>query len=262
MKHALRCRHDGNQPRTLQWGAGVRALLSALIMPFACAGDLASLVDSFGDAADALGFPHYVISRISRTRSASPPGTTLEMICARYPDPWVQHYQQRGYAAIDPVHRAAFTHALPYRWLDIPDLSQIERRVLDEAHEAGLPGGISIPIHDPGGSILLVNLSGPSTAVSDAVNPRLAYVISTQFHFELERLTRYQSLSTSQHLSPRQRECLTWVARGKSSWAIGKILGISHHTVDFHIAEAMKILNVSSRTAAAVNAMVQGLIRL
>lgn len=257
MKPVRRHQRNKGASGALPGSTGIRMLLSALLVPFACASDFPALADSFGDAADALGFSHYVISRISRTRS----GTSMEIIRAYYPDHWVRHYEQCGYATVDPVHRAAFDHALPFRWHDIPNLNRTEQRVLDEAREAGLHNGICVPIHDATGSVLLVNLSGSPSTVNAKVNHRLAYMICTQFYFEFQRLMQYQPPATPAHLSPRQRECLTWVARGKSSWAIARILGISHHTVDYHIAEAMKNLNVTSRTAAAVNATVQGLIQ-
>jgi len=47
------------------------------------------------------------------------------MICAHYPDQWVQHYQKNGYALVDPVHRAAFTQTAPYRWRDIANLNRL-----------------------------------------------------------------------------------------------------------------------------------------
>jgi LuxR family quorum-sensing system transcriptional regulator CciR len=232
----------------------------ALVMHLACAADIASLIDSFGHAVNTLGFPYYAVSRVARSRSASLQRTALELVCSRYPDEWVRHYQRRDYASTDPVHRAAFTHSAPYRWHEIIALSKAERRVLDEAREAGLAGGLSIPVHQPGGSILLINLSGPLRSVNEATNSRLAFLIGTQFHFELQRLTRKPSRRASHFLTPRQRECLTWVARGKTSSEIAAILGISHYTVNYHIEEAMTALNCNCRTAAAVNATVQGLI--
>lgn len=261
MIHALQRLANAISPEPLPASAGVAALVSALAMPFAGACDIPSLVDSFGNAAAALGFPLYAITRISRSQASVRSATSLALIGARYPDDWVRHYQQRGYASSDPVHRTAFTRSTPYRWHDITGLNRLERRLLDEARDAGLDSGLSVPIHEPGGSILLLSLCGPLPCVDSAINLRVAYMISTQLHFELQRLDRAQSHGATRYLSPRQRECLLWVARGKSSWAIGRILGISHHTVDYHVAEAMKILDVNSRTAAAIAAMVQGVIR-
>ncbi|CAG9247793.1 hypothetical protein BDI4_210057 [Burkholderia diffusa] len=64
------------------------------------------------------------------------------------------------------LHRAAFTYSRPYRWGDISDLNQSERHVLMEACDAGLKNGLSIPIREVGGSVLLINLSGPSSRIN------------------------------------------------------------------------------------------------
>lgn len=55
-------------------------------------------------------------------------------------------------------------------------------------------------------------------------------------------------------LNDREVECLTWSARGKTSPEIGTILGLSKRTVNFHIENACRKLNVSTRTEAVVKA--------
>lgn len=61
-------------------------------------------------------------------------------------------------------------------------------------------------------------------------------------------------------LSPREQVCLLWAARGKSSWVTGEILGISGNTVNFHLKNAMRKLETSSRTVAAIKAVQLGII--
>lgn len=61
-------------------------------------------------------------------------------------------------------------------------------------------------------------------------------------------------------LSPREKECMLWTAKGKSSWEIGQILGISANTVNFHIKNAMKKLDTVSRTSAAIKSIKTGII--
>jgi LuxR family quorum-sensing system transcriptional regulator CciR len=141
-------------------------------MRLACATDISSLVESFGHAAGKLGFPHYVISRVTRSRSTCTRRTALEMIGSHYPQEWVRHYQRRDYASTDPVHRAAFLQSAPYRWHDIIGLSKAERQLLDEAREAGLRAGLSIPVHQSDGSILLFNLSGSLRFTSNCIASR------------------------------------------------------------------------------------------
>lgn len=55
-------------------------------------------------------------------------------------------------------------------------------------------------------------------------------------------------------LNDRELECLTWSARGKTSPEIGIILSLSKRTVNFHIENACRKLNVSTRTEAVVKA--------
>jgi LuxR family transcriptional regulator, quorum-sensing system regulator CciR len=258
MKHVSRHRPRWTMRRLSP--AADRAAASALLMPFACAADLPALLDCFSDATKMLGFSHFAISRVALLRSACSFAPAIDMICGHYPDEWIRHYQRRDYASTDPVHRAAFTYSAPYRWHDIASLSKAERRVLDEAREAGLPAGLSIPVHQHGGGVLLFSLAGALSSVNDANISRQAYLISTQFHFELQRLTRLQPRKASHYLTPRQRECLTWVAQGKTTSEIARILNTSPYTVEFHIREAMKRLGFNSRTAAAVKAATQGLL--
>ncbi|ESW68127.1 LuxR family transcriptional regulator [Mesorhizobium sp. LSJC277A00] len=73
---------------------------------------------------------------------------------------------------------------------------------------------------------------------------------------------RPKESDTGIKLSPREKECLMWTARGKSSWETGMILGISANTVNFHIKNIMTKLDAASRTVAAVKAIRLGLIAL
>ncbi|MEY9981662.1 DNA-binding CsgD family transcriptional regulator [Bradyrhizobium yuanmingense] len=61
-------------------------------------------------------------------------------------------------------------------------------------------------------------------------------------------------------LSERERQCLRWVEEGKSSWAIGVILKVSLNTVNFHVKNAMRKLETTSRTQCVVKARRLGLL--
>lgn len=62
-------------------------------------------------------------------------------------------------------------------------------------------------------------------------------------------------------LSPRQVECLTWVAGGLTSKEIAARLGLSRKTVDLHLAVAMQKLEAGSRAQAAARAIALGLVQ-
>jgi DNA-binding CsgD family transcriptional regulator len=63
-------------------------------------------------------------------------------------------------------------------------------------------------------------------------------------------------------LSRREKDCLTWTAQGKSSGDIGMILNISENTVNFHVKNAMRKLETTSRTVAVVKSIRLNLIEL
>jgi DNA-binding NarL/FixJ family response regulator len=63
-------------------------------------------------------------------------------------------------------------------------------------------------------------------------------------------------------LTSRERDVLEQMAAGLSNRQIANVLGISEHTVKFHVSAILGKLGVSSRSAAIRHGMRQGLITL
>jgi DNA-binding NarL/FixJ family response regulator len=61
-------------------------------------------------------------------------------------------------------------------------------------------------------------------------------------------------------LTPRELEILTMIAEGMGNRAIAQSLGISTHTVKFHVAAILDKLNARSRTEAVTTGLRQGLL--
>jgi len=78
----------------------------------------------------------------------------------------------------------------------------------------------------------------------------LAAIIETR----LGRGPRGEAARLKVALNERERECLTWSARGKTSPEIAAILNLSKRTVNFHIENACRKLNVATRTEAVAKA--------
>jgi len=55
-------------------------------------------------------------------------------------------------------------------------------------------------------------------------------------------------------LTPREREILGWIARGKTSREIAAILVVSPHTVRKHVEHILEKLDAPSRSAAVARA--------
>jgi DNA-binding NarL/FixJ family response regulator len=63
-------------------------------------------------------------------------------------------------------------------------------------------------------------------------------------------------------LTPRQRDILGHIAKGRSNKQIAFALGIRERTVKFHVAALFERLGTQSRTEALVVALRSGVIRL
>lgn len=63
-------------------------------------------------------------------------------------------------------------------------------------------------------------------------------------------------------LSPRERDCLSFVADGKSDWEIGTILGISQATAHRHVENAKRRLGCGTRAQAVARAFTSGQLNL
>ena len=61
-------------------------------------------------------------------------------------------------------------------------------------------------------------------------------------------------------LTVREKEVMSWFAKGKSLDEVGQILGISYETVRSHQKAIYKKLGVNQRTLAVVTAVRNGLI--
>lgn len=56
-------------------------------------------------------------------------------------------------------------------------------------------------------------------------------------------------------LSEREKEILRWTGDGKTASDIGRILNLSHSTINFHLRNAMFKLDASNKTSAVVKAV-------
>ena len=65
---------------------------------------------------------------------------------------------------------------------------------------------------------------------------------------------------TLPRLSGRELQGLEWVSAGKTSWEIGLIIGLTERTVNFHLFNACRKLNVYGRQAGVAQALRLGLL--
>ncbi len=98
-------------------------------------------------------------------------------------------------------------------------------------------------------------LAGRRLGADDYVTKPVDFeILAAIINARLGRGARNEVWSRQVALNERELECLTWSARGKTSPEIATILGLSKRTVNFHVENACRKLNVSTRTEAVVKA--------
>lgn len=180
-----------------------------------------------------------------------------------YPAPWIEHYFREGLLAQDPVMGHCRQHVVPIAWDALP-ASQLKSRVMREARDFGLASGATAPLHGARGELGVLSVAtdtGPRSA-SERIRCALPELssLACYTHEALLGLRGREGKRRRAALTLRERECLLWVAEGKTSWEIGVILGTSERTVNFHVRNASLKLGVSSRQHAVARALMLGLL--
>ncbi|MBN3802025.1 LuxR family transcriptional regulator [Paraburkholderia sp. Ac-20336] len=229
--------------------------------PLLDAADEAEWFGAIAGLAETWGFDRILIAMLPR------PTMRLEDAYLRstYAPAWRQTYDDTGMVHIDPTVAHCLSRVAPLIWT--PDLfsTTAQQALYEEARSYGLRSGVSLPIHGPNqeaGMMCFVNDSNPSEEFRrdlNAVLPNLVLLRDLVIDTSQRHLnTHAQTLLPK--LTPRERECLKWTARGKSTWEISHILNCSEAVVNFHMKNIRTKFGVNSRRAAAVIAAQLGLI--
>lgn len=104
----------------------------------------------------------------------------------------------------------------------------------------------------PGRTLRLFFFRGPGPAFSEADRALLTLV---RPHLHEALLDAERRRNPRPELTPRQRELLGLLAAGLTNAQIARRLGVSEGTVRTHLENIYRRLNVTSRTAAVIQAL-------
>lgn len=223
-----------------------------------CVEDVAEL---FLTEVASMGFSYAACA--SHVDPLKPPRNAVMIV--HYPTAWLQHFSESNYAVRDPVFQIASRRMSPFRWTDPRFRARLkpdQARILAEAGEAGLRDGFTIPLHAPGALPASCSLAiGPDGV--DPLHVKEAHWCAVFAHEAARRLLEAAlGVRNKVKLSPRERQCLELVGRGKDDYAIGAILGIHQTTAHNTVQRAMRRYGVATRVQAVVRALADGEIRI
>lgn len=206
-----------------------------------------------------IGFKQYSYY-LARQR---PLGECLEGYFSNFDRRWITRYLEKNYVNHDLLHIRSRNSVLPFTWVPrnkdlVPAKSA---QVFSEAQDFGITDGIAVPVHGPNSFALVTAVAdGTPREREDILRYSRDAVTMLALHVH-ERASAVleahgdQGNTDDALLTLRERECLRWVAAGKTSGEIADILGIADGTVSQHIANVRRKLQTPTRAQAAVRAM-------
>ena len=218
-----------------------------------------ALGEALAEVTREMGFSFFALSHHVDIRRAPKPAIRLH----NYPDAWAEYYDSNSLGPSDPVHRASSVTSAGFAWSELAGMIPLtpgDREILERARLQGIGDGFTVPAHVPGESNGSCSFANPSGIAVPEEDLPVAQLVGT-FGFEAARRLwrmREPQAEPRPRLTDRQRDCIIWVARGKSDWEISRILGIRHETVTRHVKQARERYGVGKRTLLAVQALFDG----
>lgn len=185
------------------------------------------------------------------------------VIFGNYPKKWCDCYQSENFMASDPTIAHAFSSTAQLLWS--AEVFASAPKMWDEAKSHGLNYGWCQPTRDSSGTKGMLTLSRGSEKIGKKElsenTPRMLHMAQMMMVGMTGIVLPKMLPESSAHLTPREKEVLSWAADGKTSYEIGRILNLSISAVNFHIKNAMTKLNANNKTQAVVKAALLGLLR-
>ena len=175
----------------------------------------------------------------------------------------MRHYAERGYADFDPVRRFGHTIQGAFAWNDIPAeyiQSARAKKCLAGGRDAGLKYGVGVALRGSFGQT--AGMGAASDDNKDCANKTTLAIfnaIAQQFYNRFIDINNPGSaVRLLPKLTPREKDVLAWVARGKSNNEVSDILRISPHYVREVLSNITRKYKTSSRVTASLIAVFHG----
>lgn len=179
-----------------------------------------------------------------------------------WPKDWLDLYLARGFFDVDPMIIETRRRMSPFLWSEMGDARSftVEGKLVIEAGRAyGWSEVMGVPIHGPAGYQGLVSLASLQPVSLDATKRALLHTMALAVHARAHASVGHgDSTRPPITLTPRETECIRWVAAGKTDAEIGIILGIASATAHYHIEQVKKKAGTRSRSEAVALLVLAG----
>lgn len=225
--------------------------------------DVATFEHRLVTAAESMGFP--IISGVlmhGRLQDADVQITSL----GNTPEAYLEAAKNLGDARRDPVMAQLMQESAPIVYDQHTYVAAGAGDLWEMQAAFGYKTGIAVKLHLPGDKHFLLGvdreepLPEPGTQLMLMVaglQLLAAHALTAADRLLSPKIQKKHSLPK---LTKRELDVLSWTSQGKTAWEVSVILGMSEKTVNFHLGNAMRKLEVTSKYQAVLKCVAAGLL--
>ena len=221
--------------------------------------DLVSAVDR---VVRSLGFTAFMYGASTTLR---PDNDSLLYGFTTAPREWSLRWDQAAYIEVDPRIQRGFDSTLPFYWDQTTERGKSirEDQFLDDAAVHGIRSGVSFVLPDSDHASVIICFSSDEPEITAerraAIEDSLGNLFTFGYYFHelfMRQVLRSHTPSfiRGARLSLRERQCLSFAARGLTTEEIAHRLGIKPRTAQFHFDSIRTKLGVATRQEAIAHA--------
>jgi DNA-binding CsgD family transcriptional regulator len=220
------------------------------------ASSIKQLIKEFQKIISRIGLDTFVCIEVNDLENFPGDNLVLGTLDRKY----IEHYWQSGIMFSDPMARSLVRSVQPVRISSANQVGQNEPKTNQAVKmrlEQGIQDGYVFPLKGRLGRLALATVQGNVEGFGPAQLAVLEILVLNLYRraTELNPLPSHIGISQLATLTDRERQCLSWVAKGKTNWDISQILRITERTVQYHIENVRQKMGVDTRMQAVVIAM-------
>jgi LuxR family transcriptional regulator len=212
--------------------------------------------------ADALGFP--IISGVLMRGVLQDANVQITSL-GNTPEGYLDAAKDLGDTRRDPVMARLMSQSVPVVYDQQTYVAAGVGELWEMQAPYGYKTGIAVKLHLPGDKHFLLGVD------REEALPRPGTELM-QMVAGLQLLAAHALTAADRLLSPslnkgdlpkltkRELDVLSWTAQGKTAWEVSVILGMSEKTVNFHLGNAMRKLQVTSKHQAVLKCVAAGVL--
>ncbi|NCT83476.1 MAG: LuxR family transcriptional regulator [Comamonadaceae bacterium] len=212
--------------------------------------------------ADAMGFP--IISGMLMRGVLQDSGMQITTY-GNTPAGYLEAARDRDDALRDPVVTHLMTQTVPVVYDQATYVSAGAGELWEVQAPYGYKTGIAVKLHLPGDRHFVLGVDRDETL--PAAGAPLMHMVAGLQLLAAHALTAADRLLSPKlnkgdlpKLTKRELDVLSWTAQGKTAWEVSVILGMSEKTVNFHLGNAMRKLEVTSKHQAVLKCVAAGVL--